>query len=98
MSEHAGSAKLYWIIWATLIVLTFVTAGVAKLDLGAFNTVVALGIATVKALLVVLFFMHVKGASERMTKIVVVSAICWLILLLTLTLADYATGRPLSTP
>src|SRR5689334_22667606 len=98
MSEHVGSAKFYYLIWAVLIVLTFVTAGVAFVDLGPLNTVVALTIASVKALLVVLFFMHVKEASERLTKIVIVSAVFWLILLLTLTLSDYATGRPLSTP
>ena len=97
MSEHTGSAKLYYVIWGTLLFLTFVTTAVAKFDLGAFNTLVALSIATIKALLVVLFFMHVKSASERMIKIVVASAIFWLLLMLILTLSDYATGRTLST-
>ena len=46
-------------------VLTVVTAGVAFIDLGPFNTVVALVIATFKAVLVVLFFMHVKYTSEQ---------------------------------
>jgi cytochrome c oxidase subunit 4 len=89
MSEHTGSAKTYWTIWATLIVLTFLTAWVAGVDLGRFNTIVALGIATCKALLVILFFMHVKGASERMTKVVIISSIFWLLLMLGLSLADY---------
>jgi cytochrome c oxidase subunit 4 len=89
MSEHSGSATIYWVIWVSLIVLTFVTAGVAYLDLGPFNTIVALGIATCKALLVILFFMHVKGASERMTKVVIISSIFWLLLMLGLSLADY---------
>ncbi|HEY6180837.1 MAG TPA: cytochrome C oxidase subunit IV family protein [Terriglobales bacterium] len=89
MSEHSGSATIYWVIWVSLIVLTFVTAGVAYLDLGPFNTIVALGIATCKALLVILFFMHVKDASERMTKVVIISSIFWLLLLLGLSLADY---------
>ena len=89
MSAHTGSATKYWIIWAALIVLTFVTAGVAYLDLGPFNTIVALGIATCKALLVILFFMHVKDASERLTKVVIISSIFWLLLLLGLSLADY---------
>jgi cytochrome c oxidase subunit 4 len=68
-----------------------VTAGVAFLDLGPFNTIVALGIATFKALLVVLFFMHVKYTSEKLTKTVVAAAIFWLLLLLLLSLADYGT-------
>ena len=91
MSEHIIPSKLYYIIWIALLILTAVTAGVAFIDLGPFNTVVALVIATFKALLVVLFFMHVKYTSERMTKVVIVAAIFWLLLLLGLSLADYAT-------
>jgi cytochrome c oxidase subunit 4 len=78
-------------IWLTLMVLTVVTAAVSFVDLGPFNTIVALGIATCKALLVVLFFMHVKYASEKLTKMVIVSAIFWLMILLLLSLADYGT-------
>jgi cytochrome c oxidase subunit 4 len=91
MSEHVIPIRLYVAIWATLTVLTVVTALVAKVDMGPFNTIVALGIATFKALLVVLFFMHVKYTSERMTKVVIVAAIFWLLLLLVLSLADYGT-------
>ena len=78
-------------VWLALLVLTGVTAGVAFIDLGPFNTVVALVIATLKALLVVLIFMHVKYASDRLTKVVLVSALFWLFLLLGLSLADYTT-------
>ena len=91
MSEHIISAKLYVGIWITLMILTVVTAGVSFIDLGPFNTVVALVIASTKALLVVLFFMHVKYTSEKMTKVVIVSAIFWLLILLALSLADYGT-------
>jgi|SRR5581483_853610 cytochrome c oxidase subunit 4 len=90
MSEHVVSIKLYVGIWATLMVLTVVTASVAFIDLGPFNTVVALVIATCKALLVVLFFMHVKYTSERLTKMVIISAVFWLFILLGLSLSDYA--------
>jgi cytochrome c oxidase subunit 4 len=91
MSEHIMSSKFYYTIWIVLLVLTVVTAAVSFVDLGPLNTVVALVIATVKALLVVLFFMHVKYTSEKLTKIVIVSAIFWLFLLLALSMADYAT-------
>ena len=91
MSEHGGSTKTYWLIWGTLIVLTFVTAWIAGVDLGRFNTVVALGIATLKATLVILFFMHVKDASERLTKVVIISSIFWLLIMLGLSLADFGT-------
>jgi cytochrome c oxidase subunit 4 len=91
MSEHILSSKLYYGIWAALLVLTLVTAGVATIDLGPFNTIVALVIATFKALLVVLFFMHVKYTSEKLTKMVIISSIFWLLILLLLSLADYGT-------
>jgi len=91
MSEHIMSSKFYYTIWIVLLCLTVITAAVSFVDLGPFNTIVALVIATVKALLVILFFMHVKYTSERLTKIVIVSAIFWLLLLLGLSMADYAT-------
>ena len=91
MSEHIVSVKTYITIWLALLVLTGLTAGIAFVDLGPFNTVVALVIATLKALLVVLIFMHVKYTSDRLTKVVLVSALFWLFLLLGLSLADYTT-------
>jgi cytochrome c oxidase subunit IV len=91
MSEHIVSLKTNVSVWLALLVLTGVTAGVAFIDLGPFNTVVALVIATCKALMVVLIFMHVKYASDKMVKVVVISALFFLMLLLGLSLADYAT-------
>ena len=91
MSEHISSNKLNVTIWITLMCLTVITATVSFIDLGPFNTVVALAIATFKALLVVLFFMHVKYSSEKLTKVVILSAVFWLIILLALSLADYGT-------
>jgi cytochrome c oxidase subunit 4 len=91
MSEHILSSKLYYGIWIALMVLTVVTAGVATIDLGPFNTIVALLIATSKALLVILFFMHVKYTSEKLTKMVIISSIFWLLILLFLSLSDYGT-------
>jgi len=91
MSEHKAAIRFYLGIFLTLLVLTGATAGVAYVDLGPLNPVIALGIATTKALLVALFFMHVYGTSERMTKVVIVSGLFFLMLLLGLSLADYAT-------
>ena len=91
MSEHVVSVRLYVIIGMSLLLLTGVTAAAAFVNLGPFNSVVALAIATFKALLVVLFFMHVKYASERMTKIVVIAAVFWFLILIGLSLADYTT-------
>ena len=91
MSEHVLSTKLYYGIWILLLILTGVTAGVATIDLGPFNTIVALLIATGKALVVVLFFMHVKYTSERLTKAVIISALFFFLVLLALSLSDYGT-------
>ena len=94
MSEnehHVVPLGLYALIGITLLVMTGVTYYVATLDLGPFNTIVALTIASFKATLVVLIFMHVKYTSEKLTKAVIVSAIFFLGLLLTLSLADFGT-------
>jgi cytochrome c oxidase subunit 4 len=95
-SEHIVSSKLYWLIWLVLIIGTVVTALVARVDLGTYhgvdaNTVVALFIATCKASIVVLVFMHVKYTSEKMTKAILLAAVFWLILLLVLSLTDYSS-------
>jgi cytochrome c oxidase subunit IV len=95
MTEHSSTKssplKLYFGIWITLLVLTLLTYKAAFIDLGRFNAAVALTIATIKATLVALFFMHIKGTSERLTKLVVISAIFFLLILLGLSMSDYAT-------
>jgi cytochrome c oxidase subunit 4 len=82
---------MYFAVFTALLVGTALTVFAATLDLGPFNAPVALAIATVKATLVALFFMHVYHASERLTKLVVVAALFFLFLLLGLTMSDYAT-------
>ncbi|MEX2260805.1 MAG: cytochrome C oxidase subunit IV family protein [Bryobacteraceae bacterium] len=88
MSDHIVPKKLYYMIFGALIALTLVTVGASFIDLGPFNNVVALTIAVVKALLVVLFFMHVRY-STRLTKLVVASGFLWLGILIFITLTDY---------
>jgi cytochrome c oxidase subunit 4 len=90
-SEHVVPLKTNVAVWLALLVLTGVTTGIAFIDLGPLNTIVALVIATCKALLVVLIFMHVKYASDKLVKVVVISAVFFLLLLLGLSLADYST-------
>ena len=89
--QHIVPAKIYIGIWLALICLTVVTAGVAFIDLGPLNTVVALSIATFKALLVVFIFMGVKYTHEKLTPVILVSAIFFLGLLLSLSMSDYLT-------
>ena len=63
---HPGSGhslqpyRVYRIVFVSLIVLTVVTVGVAGIDLGGMNIPIALLIASTKAALVGLFFMHLR--------------------------------------
>jgi cytochrome c oxidase subunit IV len=91
-SQHSSSPlKTYFAVWAALLIGTYLTYKAAFIDLGHFNAAVALTIATTKALLVALFFMHIKGAHERLLKLVVISTIFFLFILLSLSMADYLT-------
>ena len=87
-SEHISSSGLYVAIWAILMVLTLTTVLVAFVDLGPFNIVLALVIASIKGSLVVLFFMHLRESS-KMTMVVAVASVFWLFILLSLTMTDY---------
>jgi cytochrome c oxidase subunit 4 len=87
-SHHIVSPATYLTIILTLMALTGITVWAAFIDLRQFNIVVALAIATCKATLVVLFFMHAKY-SPRRTQLVIVAGIFWLAILLFLTMSDY---------
>ena len=89
-TEHILPKRTYYTIYAILLVCTYLTWQVAFFDLGVLNTVAALTIAVFKAMLVVLFFMHVKY-STRLTWLVIIGSIFWLGILLTLTMGDYLT-------
>jgi cytochrome c oxidase subunit 4 len=82
--------RTYIIIWALLICATFTTLGVAFIDLGPWNIVVALMIAFTKMSLVVLYFMHVKQATN-LTKLFVVGGFFFLAILIFVAMTDYGT-------
>ncbi len=90
MAEYIVPTRIYYTIFAILMLCTGLTVWVAFLDLGVLNTIAALAIAVFKATLVVLFFMHVKY-STRLTWAVVAGSIFWLGILLVLTMGDYLT-------
>ena len=92
-SEHIVSPKIYFTIFIALVIGTSLTTWAAFQNFGLFNIVIALGIATAKATLVVLFFMHARYSVGR-TRLVIVCAIFWLAIMLALTLADYQTRQP----
>jgi cytochrome c oxidase subunit 4 len=95
--SHIASVTSYLVIFGTLMVMTAITVAVAYVNLGELNKVVALGIASFKATLVILYFMHVKYSS-RLTKLVVVSGFFFLLILLALTMTDYASREWLPVP
>ncbi len=88
--SHLVPVSLYVAIWATLMVCTALTVFAATVELGVFNIVVALVIATLKGTLVVLFFMHLRY-STKLTMATVIAAMFFLFLLLGLTMTDYLT-------
>ncbi len=90
MTPHLVTRPTYYRMFIALLVLTGLTVGIAMIDLGPLNTIVALAIAVGKALLVILVFMHLRSSS-RLTWLVVGSGFFWLALLITLTMSDYLT-------
>jgi cytochrome c oxidase subunit 4 len=85
-------AGIYYVIaWIALLVLTAVSYGAARLDLAAAGPAVALGIATIKALIVLLVFMHLVEANATV-RIVIGTALAFIVLLSLGIVADVA-GR-----
>ncbi|MBB6146456.1 cytochrome c oxidase subunit 4 [Silvibacterium bohemicum] len=97
-SDHVHtivSPTVYAVIFGLLLLCTALTVGASYLEMGIFNPIVALGIAVFKAVIVVLFFMHVKYSS-KLTKLTVAAGFFTFIVLITMTLTDYlsrAWGR-----
>jgi cytochrome c oxidase subunit 4 len=93
--HHIVSPRVYLTIVLALLLGTGLTVWASFIDLGPWNPVIALAIACTKAVLVVLFFMHVKYSS-KLTKLTIVSGIFIFLALISMTLADYmsrAWGR-----
>ena len=96
MSEHIVSVKVYLAIFLALLVGTALTVAAAFVDFPwRLNTIVALTIASIKATLVVLYFMHVRY-SPRLVWVIVASALFWMGILFAFTFSDYFTRQWLS--
>ena len=93
MSSPVITRKTLAIIYLTLLALVLATWAIAHFNLGVFNLIAALGIASAKMLLIILYFMHVRRASPR-TWLFVSAGFFWLAILILLTLTDYL-HRPL---
>jgi cytochrome c oxidase subunit 4 len=86
--HHIVTPFQYTLVFATLLVFTGITVGAAYVDMGALNPVIALGIACIKACIVILFFMHAKYQS-RLIKMTIGSGFFVFLVLITMTLTDY---------
>lgn len=90
VEAHIVTPIQYLMVYATLVVFTGITVLAAEFDMGFMNPVVALGIASFKAVIVILFFMHVKYQS-RLIKMTIVAGFFTFLVLITMTLSDYVS-------
>jgi cytochrome c oxidase subunit IV len=90
MSENVVNPRIY--IWTciALLALLVLTWSIAYVNLGPFNLILALGVSITKAIVIALFFMHIKGSS-RILHLAAVAGVMWLLILISLTLSDYST-------
>ena len=88
--EHIVPTRTYFKVFAALLALTALTVIAASIHFGPYNDVIALAIAGTKAMLVVLFFMHLRHASG-LTRVFVIAGLFWLGLLMVFTFADLFT-------
>src|ERR1700760_4570570 len=84
--HHIVSPLQYTFVYITLLIGTIITVVAARLELGVFNPIVALAIACTKAVIVILFFMHVKYQS-RLVKMTVGLGFLTFLILVTMTLS-----------
>jgi cytochrome c oxidase subunit 4 len=88
LAHHIVGPRVYVVILFALLLGTGLTVWASFVDLGVWNPVIALAIATTKAVLVVLYFMHVRYSS-KLTMLTVGAGIFMFLTLISLTLADY---------
>jgi cytochrome c oxidase subunit 4 len=88
LAHHIVGPRIYVAILFALLLGTALTVWASFVDLGVWNPVIALAIATTKAVLVVLYFMHVRYSS-KLTMLTVGAGIFMFLTLVSLTLADY---------
>lgn len=96
-AAHHVSVKVYIVVWAALLILLAVTVGVAYVPLGRLNTPVALCIATAKAVVVMLYFMHIRY-NRWLVWLFAALGFIWVGHMLIWTTADYVSRDWLNPP
>jgi cytochrome c oxidase subunit 4 len=94
--EQVGHIAPVWLLvatWAVLMVMTYLTVTATQVDLGPLNLWLAMGIATFKASLVVLFFMHLVY-DRPFNSVVFIGSLCFVMLFIILALLDTGQYQP----
>ena len=89
--------RTYITVWAVLLILLGLTVGAAYVPLGPFNTITAVSIAVAKAVIIALYFMHLRN-SPRLMWVFAGAGFFWLLILFTLVFGDYATRSSMPAP
>lgn len=95
--HHISPVSLYYKVFGALMVLTVITVAVARVDFGFLNVIVAITIATIKATIVALFFMHLKY-SAKVNWVAAAAGAIWLGIMIALTLSDVLSRSWLPPP
>jgi len=97
MSEHIVEKKIYYSVFGSLMALLGATIAIAYIHLGKLNVMAALTIAFIKAVLIILYFMHVRYSS-RLLWIFVCAGFFWLGIMFALSFSDFLTRGWLPLP
>ena len=88
---------MYYTVFLALMVLTFITWAITYVDLGEFNLILALAVAITKAMLVIVYFMHLKW-SPKLIKVTIGSSVFFLMIMFVMTLSDYMSRGQYGLP
>jgi cytochrome c oxidase subunit 4 len=97
MTQHIASVRTNCVIFGILQVLLLATVGAAYVPMGPLHFPVAMTIAAIKAVLIVLFFMHALH-SHRLVYVISIASLLWLSIMIALTLSDYHSRGWLDIP
>jgi cytochrome c oxidase subunit IV len=98
IKDHIVPVKTYYMVWIALMALMAITAFISTINLGDWSTLIALSIAAAKAVLVLLFFMHLRYEDYKLIAVVFVAGLFWLGIMFVLSLTDYLTRGITGTP
>jgi cytochrome c oxidase subunit 4 len=97
MSGHVAPKGMYYAVFMALMVLTIITWAITYVDLGEFNLILALAVAITKAMLVIIYFMHMKW-SPKLFKVTIGSSVFFLMIMFVLMLSDYMSRGQYALP